>query len=711
MFFIGGGHHEIMKNGRNNFLRTSAALLAAVTLAFSAGCSDNASSNGSGNNSANNSSVTNSGAGNSDGTVDHSDKNVGEFGLTKSIEDGAIFHAWCQSFNTIKESMRDIAYAGFSTIQTSPINACVVGANGGMQLNGEGKWYYHYQPTDWTIGNYQLGTKEEFTAMCEEAHKYGIKVIVDVVPNHTASDIDSVQQGLIDAVGGMDNLYHENGFNEISDWSDRLECTTGQVGGLPDVNTENKDFQDYFIKYLNECIACGADGFRYDTAKHIGLPSDPVDPKSEKNNFWERVTSEIDNADTIFNYGEALQSDGEKIEEYQAAIGATTASAYGEAVRNALASGKLDAAELTDLKINVDDPHAVTWVESHDNYCNDGTSMTLSDKQVILGWAVIAARGKGTPLFYDRPYGNTSGNQWGTMNYIGAMGNQFYKDDTVVAVNRFRNAMAGEDEKLSNPDSDENVLVIERGSRGVTIVNAGRYSYNLNESVSLPDGKYIDRVDGETEFTVENGVLTGVILSNSVVVLYNEGYLDIEDPGTLSAEIGSFILTEGGDTVSAKLCAVNAKNTVYSLGGAEFKEFADGDVIEIGGSDIKEGSALTLTLKSRDDSGNDLSTVTYYFTVQGKRSVDAGTTIYFNKPDSWGEKIYAYVYDESTGEVRQAAPWPGVECELGADGMYSYTFTEDWDNVLLIFTDGSNQFPNTMEPGMVVEADKIYTAG
>ena len=22
-----------------------------------------------------------------------------------------------------------------------------------QQLNGEGKWYYHYQPTDWTIGN------------------------------------------------------------------------------------------------------------------------------------------------------------------------------------------------------------------------------------------------------------------------------------------------------------------------------------------------------------------------------------------------------------------------------------------------------------------------------------------------------------------------------------------------------------------------------
>ena len=100
--------------------------------------------------------------------------------------------------------MQDIAYAGYSTIQTSPINECFVGADGGMQISGDGKWYYHYQPTDWTIGNYQLGTKDEFKAMCDEAHKYGIKVIVDVVPNHTTTQVDQVNKNLLDAVGGKE---------------------------------------------------------------------------------------------------------------------------------------------------------------------------------------------------------------------------------------------------------------------------------------------------------------------------------------------------------------------------------------------------------------------------------------------------------------------------------------------------------------------------
>ena len=65
-----------------------------------------------------------------------------------------ILHAWSWSFNTIREHLPEIKQAGYTIVQTSPINECVVGENGGRQLFGNGKWYYHYQPTDWTIGNY-----------------------------------------------------------------------------------------------------------------------------------------------------------------------------------------------------------------------------------------------------------------------------------------------------------------------------------------------------------------------------------------------------------------------------------------------------------------------------------------------------------------------------------------------------------------------------
>jgi len=168
------------------------------------------------------------------------------YGLRDNVEDGAILHCFSWSFATIEESLEDIAMAGYSAIQTSPINACYDGGNAGMDLYGQGKWYYHYQPIDWVIGNYQLGTREEFISMCEKADEYGIKVIVDVAPNHTTTTTDAITQNFLDAVGGLDQLYHINGYDTIVDYKDRTQCTLRAVGGLYDVNTENPDFQDGF---------------------------------------------------------------------------------------------------------------------------------------------------------------------------------------------------------------------------------------------------------------------------------------------------------------------------------------------------------------------------------------------------------------------------------------------------------------------------------
>ncbi len=159
----------------------------------------------------------------------------------------------------------------------------------------------------------------------------------------------------------------------------------------------------------------------------------------------------------------------------------------------------------------IDDPdvNLVTWVESHDNYINDQTWRTLSDEQVLLGWSIIAARKGGTPLFFDRPYNSDpETNEWGmNMNRIGTQGSDMYKDARVSAVNFFRTAMAGEDETLINPDSDFTALQIERGKKGLVIVNS-EGELKTGFAVSLPDGSYTDRVDGKTVYTVKDGKLT-----------------------------------------------------------------------------------------------------------------------------------------------------------------------------------------------------------
>ena len=433
--------------------------------------------------------------------------------------DDVILHAWSWSFDTIAANMRDIAEAGYAYVQTSPANTCFVGEDGGMALYSQpgdsvrGKWYYYYQPTDWKIGNYLLGSRDQFKAMMDSAAKYNVKVIVDVLPNHTAVDHTAVLPDLDNAVGGHDKLFHANGFNDITDYNDRYQCTTGKMGGLPDVNTENPDFQAYYMNYVNDLLSLGVRGFRYDTAKHIGLPSDPLDSLAERNNFWDIATGreEVKGVrlgvprDSLFIYGEVLQDRNVKEAEYGEYMD-LTASSYGHALRTVLDKGDFNADSLLVWHHPVDGKHLVTWVESHDTYANEHESAGLTDDQIRMGWVFLAARQNGTPLFFSRPAGSTRENYWGN-NRVGARGNDEFKHPEVVAVNKFRRAMHGQPETISQANNGA-VVAVERGNAGIVLINLTGAPQYIDITTTLPAGDYTDAVHG-TSFKVADGHVTG----------------------------------------------------------------------------------------------------------------------------------------------------------------------------------------------------------
>lgn len=449
---------------------------------------------------------------------------------TAPTEDDVILHAWSWSLDTIAANMKDIASAGYTFVQTSPVQACYIGDGGGMALFSEegdpvmGKWYYYYQPTDWTIGNYMLGTRDDFRAMCDSAYAYGVQVIVDVLPNHTAIDHHAVLPGLDNAVGGHENLYHANGFTPITDYNDRMQCTTGEMGGLPDVNTENPDFQYYYLQYVNDLINLGARGFRYDTAKHIGLPSDPLDPKASVNNFWDVATGRqgvkglsLLMPDSLFIYGEVLQ-DRNVPEAGYAEYMDLTASAYGHELRDALRAGKVDTDLLTNWHHTMTPDRLVTWVESHDTYCNAHESADMTDEQMRMGWVFLTARQHGRPLFFSRPAGSTRDNYWGN-NRIGARGNDEFLHPEVVAVNNFRSAMSGQAESIYTA-ADNSVVEICRGDAGAALINFSDKEQKAKVKTTLADGQYTDVVNG-AHFTVKNGILEGRLSPLTSYILYS----------------------------------------------------------------------------------------------------------------------------------------------------------------------------------------------
>lgn len=440
-----------------------------------------------------------------------------------------ILHAWSWNFPTIGENMKKIADAGYTMVQTSPVQNCYQPEGSGKKIFDdnitEGQWYYYYQPTDWKIGNYILGSREEMKQMMDSAAKYNIKVIVDVLPNHTAFDVDAVSEDFYKAVGGRDKMYHSQGLLPVEDYNDRLQCTLWGSGALPDVNTENPDFQKYYMEFVNDLLSLGVRGFRYDTAKHIGVHSDPVDTASgvKENDFWDVATGRkavkgVKLAlpyDSLFVYGEVLQDRNVPEAEYAEYFG-QTASGYGHILREALEKGTANGLDLINWHHAAAPEYLTTWVESHDTYANAHESAHLTDDQIRTGWVFLTARQNGVPLFFSRPAGSTRQAYWGD-NVLGARGNDEFFHPEVVAVNKFRAAMDGQKEDVQiSPDGK--VLVVNRGNKGAAIVNIAGIANSVNVPTGLPDGTYKDEVYGK-EFKVKKGILKGIVAPNKTYIL------------------------------------------------------------------------------------------------------------------------------------------------------------------------------------------------
>ena len=425
------------------------------------------------------------------------------------IQGAPILHTFGWSFNEIAGNMADIAAAGFGAVQTSPISECITthpyGGGVGMRISGTGgAWWYHYQPVSFRIGNYQLGTEEEFANMCRIAREHGVKVIVDIVANHfTGAEVSSQIKDEVRNIPG--GAYREQ---NITDGDGRFRTTQSRLLSLLDTNTQNPYVQQEYLKYLKRCVELGASGFRFDAALHIELPEDD---RSYASNFWPVVL----NNGSEFQYGEILSRvEAERYIPYMP----VTDSAYGSSIVNSIRAGHLDAEFLKNYRVRAPAEKLVTWVESHDTYFNNHDTADLTEKQIIYGWALLSARNGSTPLYFNRPAWSSSSNVWGN-DAIGRMGNNAWKSREIAALNNFKRASEGKDELITNPAGSSRLMMIQRGDSAAVLINMGSRVTLNNVKTNLSDGVYTDLISGN-EFKVTEGAMTGTINARSVVVFY-----------------------------------------------------------------------------------------------------------------------------------------------------------------------------------------------
>lgn len=411
------------------------------------------------------------------------------YGLASNCQDGVILHCFNWKYSDIKAELPNIAKAGFTSVQTSP-----------AQGNGSGTWYWLYQPYDLAVGTNGLGSRSDLKALCDEAEKYGIKIIVDVVANHLNGSMDYVESRWKN-----DAYWHD--YEGGIDYNNRWQITHGKIG-MRDLNSEHSYVQEQARKYVDDLYSLGVDGIRWDAAKHIGLPSEDCQ-------FWPKVCRS-----DMFHYGEILvgptDNGGDtEMKEYTNYM-TVTDSSYGKTCRDSFSGGSAPSAHANWAARGINDNKIVYWAESHDTWANGydwGYSHGMSQNTIDRAYAIVASRNGASALYFSRP--STSNKE---DIKIGAKGSTAFTSAEVAAVNHFHNAMIGQKDYYVQENGNAAVCR-QKGAVIVKGSGSGQVSISNGGSTTTP-GTYKDEITGNT-WTVTSSTISGQVGSSGIAVIYD----------------------------------------------------------------------------------------------------------------------------------------------------------------------------------------------
>ena len=170
------------------------------------------------------------------------------------------------NFRGITEKMDYIASLGTTILYLNPISKSFSS--------------HRYDTGDYKAPDPMLGTMADFKAMCDAAHAWGIRVILDGVYSHTGSD--SLYFDKNRSFGGKgaycDPKSPYRNWYTFHSYPDSYNCWWN-FDTLPTVNKMHPDFIKYIITDSDSVVAywlkAGADGFRLDVADE--LPNEFLD--------------------------------------------------------------------------------------------------------------------------------------------------------------------------------------------------------------------------------------------------------------------------------------------------------------------------------------------------------------------------------------------------------------------------------------------------
>jgi glycosidase len=268
------------------------------------------------------------------------------------------------TFNAFSSHLPRLKKLGIDVLWFMPIHPISV-------KDRKGSMGSYYAVQDYLKTNPEFGSIDDFKNLVKKAHKMGMKVLIDWVPNHTGRDNVWIQEH-------PEWFLYENSGEIVvpHDWVD-----------VAKLDYENMEMRQAMIEAMKFWVKeCNIDGFRCDVAADV-----PVD-------FWEKTSKSLDSIKPMFMLAEAWEP--VLVEEAFDMV-------YGwdfHHIMNEIAKGHKTANEVSEWlikekEIYCNDAFIMHFITNHDKNSWNGTEFERM-KEAANTFAVLTYTLPGMPLIY-----------------------------------------------------------------------------------------------------------------------------------------------------------------------------------------------------------------------------------------------------------------------------------------------------------------------
>jgi glycosidase len=254
------------------------------------------------------------------------------------------------------------------------------------KVNRKGTLGSSYAIADYMAVNPEYGTEEDFKRLIAAAHGLGLKIMIDVVYNHTSPDSILARQHKewfrLDKNG--------NPTTSVPEWSDIVE-----------LDHSHTELHDYLVKAIQKWTSFGLDGFRCDVASLVPLEfwykADAAAKAINPDMIWLAESVHPDWVVERRRNGLFALSDSELYRVFDITYDYDIFRPWERAVQ-----GKLDTRYYLDLlylqnAIYPADFVKLRYVENHDT---DRVMDVAPSREQALAWTALQAFNKGAWLIY-----------------------------------------------------------------------------------------------------------------------------------------------------------------------------------------------------------------------------------------------------------------------------------------------------------------------